>query len=69
MASVRSDLLNLIIISFFFLNQHFITQGMRADHDSYFITTYMTNKTTWRIEKERREKEEREEMKEKKKLA
>ena len=42
---------------------------MRADHDSYFITTYMTNKTTWRIEKERREKEEREEMKEKKKLA
>jgi len=31
---------------------------MRADHGSYFVTTYMTNKATWRIEKERREKKE-----------
>ena len=41
---------------------------MRADHSSYFITMYMTNKTTWRIEKEKREKEKRKEMKKKKKL-
>jgi len=27
---------------------------MRADHGSYFITTYMTNKTIQRIEEKKR---------------
>ena len=29
---------------FFFLNQQFITQGMRAGHSSYFVTTYKISK-------------------------
>ena len=28
----------------FFLNQQFITQGMRAGYGSYFVTTYETSK-------------------------
>jgi len=31
---------------FFFLNQQFITQGMRADHDNYFITIYIGHRLT-----------------------
>jgi len=32
------------VILFFFLNQQFITWGMREDCGSYFVTTYKTTK-------------------------
>ena len=39
---------NIISYFFFFLNHQFITQGMRADHGSYFVTMYIQNKATWK---------------------
>ena len=39
----------------FFLGQQFITWGMRADHGSCFVTTYMETKTTRGKEKEKEE--------------
>ena len=56
----------------FFLGQQFITWGIRADHGSCFVTTYMETKTTWGKEKEKdnnrgkEEKEKEEEEKEEK---
>ena len=37
---------NSIVIVTFFLYQQFIIQGTIADHDSYFITTYIETETT-----------------------
>jgi len=37
-----------ISLAFFFLNQKFITWGVRADYGSYFVTTYIKTQTTWR---------------------
>ena len=47
----------------FFLNQQFITWSIRADHGSYFITTYIQTEATWKNKK----KNKRREMKEKRK--
>ena len=41
----------------FFLNQQFITQSIRADHGSYFVTTYKT--TRLHDEREKRKKKKR----------
>ena len=44
----------------FFLNQQFITWSMRADCDSYIITTYKRSRHTWRRKrKEKKEKREK----------
>jgi len=40
----------------FFLNQQFIIQGIRADHGSYFVTTYKKTQTTWGRKREREKK-------------
>jgi len=56
----------LIFFSFYlfsFLNQQFITQGMRADHGSYFVTTYKMSK----IHERRNRKEKKKETKRKEK--
>ena len=49
--------------TYFFLNQQFITWSIRADHGSYFITTYIQTEATWKNKK----KNKRKEMKEKRK--
>jgi len=33
---------------YFFLKQQFITWSMRADHSSYFITTYIQTEAIWK---------------------
>ena len=56
-----------LIISFFLIHQ-FITQGTRADHGSYVVTTYMTttlHKTEKQIIKEKKKQRRREKEKEK----
>ena len=39
-----------------FLNYQFIIWSMQADHDSYFVTIYITTQTIRRIEKEPKKK-------------
>ena len=34
-------MLKLVYNNNFFLNQQFITQNMKVDHGSYFVTTYI----------------------------
>ena len=53
--------MSILLISFF-LNQQFITQSVKADHSSYFITTYNRSRLTWnkrKLEQRKREKEKR----------
>ena len=52
-----------MVQNYFFLNQQFIIQSMRADHDSYFVTTYRKNETIWRLEKEKEKKRKKKETK------
>ena len=47
---------NVTSYSLFFLNQQFITQSMRVDYNSYFITMYMKTETTRGNETEKKEK-------------
>jgi len=45
---------------FFFLNQQFITRSARADHSSYFITTYIQTDIIWREKQKNNKKTEKE---------
>ena len=56
------------IITFFFLNQQFITRGSMADRGSYFVTTYIKAQTTCgeKKEKEKKGKEKKKKRKKKK---
>jgi len=47
--------IHMIKMSFFFLQQ-FITQSVRADHGSYFITTYRQTESTLKQKKEKEKK-------------
>ena len=40
--------------SFLKKNQQFITQSVRADYGSYFITTYIQAKTIWSKKKKKK---------------
>ena len=42
--------------SLFFLNQQFITWNVRADHGSYFVTTYNEDKLTLKKRQPERKK-------------
>jgi len=46
--------------NFFFLNQQFIIWSIRADHSSYFITTYKISKLQERKNRKERKKEQEE---------
>ena len=53
----------------FFLNQQFITQGVRADHGSYFVTMYKTNKLyKERNRKRKKDKKKRSRKRKRKKI-
>ena len=41
----------MLYVSFFFLNQQFITWHMVADRGSDYVTTYMQSKLTWNYKK------------------
>ena len=50
-------MLKLVYNNNFFLNQQFITQNMKVDHGSYFVTTYIQIEAIWKENKKRNKQE------------